>query len=62
MLKSGLGCCVGNARPELKRVAHIVTKANGGEGAVREIIEHILKTQNKWNDILEHYKLAGVLV
>jgi 3-deoxy-D-manno-octulosonate 8-phosphate phosphatase (KDO 8-P phosphatase) len=57
MLRSGLGCCVGNARPELKEVAHIVAKANGGEGAVREIIEMILIAQNKWSGVLEKYKL-----
>jgi len=57
MRRSGLGCCVANARPELKEVADIVTTRNGGEGAVREIIELILKAQNKWNVILDHYGL-----
>jgi 3-deoxy-D-manno-octulosonate 8-phosphate phosphatase (KDO 8-P phosphatase) len=57
MLKSGLGCCVADARPELKEVAHIVTKAKGGEGAVREIIELILKAQGKWEQVLEKYGL-----
>ena len=57
MLRSGLGCCVGNARPELKAVADIVTVADGGQGAVREIIELILKAQDKWNDVLKKYGL-----
>jgi len=57
MLRSGLGCCVGNARPELKKVAHIVASSNGGAGAVREIIEMILVAQHKWPAVLEKYKL-----
>jgi 3-deoxy-D-manno-octulosonate 8-phosphate phosphatase (KDO 8-P phosphatase) len=59
MQRSGLGCCVGDARPELKRVAHYVATAPGGNGAVREIIEHILKAQGKWDDVLRHYRLLG---
>jgi 3-deoxy-D-manno-octulosonate 8-phosphate phosphatase (KDO 8-P phosphatase) len=58
MLRSGLGCCVGNARAELKEVAQIVARANGGEGAVREIIEMILIAQNKWSGVLAKYKLV----
>jgi 3-deoxy-D-manno-octulosonate 8-phosphate phosphatase (KDO 8-P phosphatase) len=57
MLKSGLGCCVGDARQELKDVAHFVTKAPGGHGAVREVIELILKAQDKWDGVLEKYGL-----
>jgi 3-deoxy-D-manno-octulosonate 8-phosphate phosphatase (KDO 8-P phosphatase) len=58
MLKAGLGCCVGDARPELKEVAHLVAKAPGGHGAVREIIELLLKAQGKWDAVLEKYQLA----
>lgn len=58
MRRSGLGCCVGDARPELKVIADIVTIANGGHGAVREIIELILKAQGKWDDVLEKFGLT----
>ena len=34
--------------PEVKRAAHFVTKRSGGEGAVREVIELIVKAQRKW--------------
>jgi 3-deoxy-D-manno-octulosonate 8-phosphate phosphatase (KDO 8-P phosphatase) len=57
MKRSGLACCVGNARPELKTVAHIVAVADGGHGAVREIIEAILKAQRKWDGILQKFGL-----
>jgi 3-deoxy-D-manno-octulosonate 8-phosphate phosphatase (KDO 8-P phosphatase) len=54
----GLAVATANARPELKAIAHYVTKAAGGEGAVREVIEILLKAQNRWAEILEHYELA----
>lgn len=59
MKRSGLACCVGNARPELKEVAHIVARAHGGEGAVREIIEVILREQEKWELVLTKYQLLA---
>lgn len=39
----GIGVAVNDAFPEVKKVAKVVTKKNGGEGAVREIIDNILK-------------------
>ncbi len=39
----GLGVAVNDAYPEVKKAAKIVTEKNGGEGAVREIIDNILK-------------------
>jgi 3-deoxy-D-manno-octulosonate 8-phosphate phosphatase (KDO 8-P phosphatase) len=44
----GLAVAVANAVPEVKRVAHLVTKRRGGDAAVREVIEFILKAQRKW--------------
>jgi 3-deoxy-D-manno-octulosonate 8-phosphate phosphatase (KDO 8-P phosphatase) len=60
MRRSGLGCCVANARPELKQVADIVASKDGGDGAVREIIEMILHAQDKWDGILEKYGLQDL--
>lgn len=39
----GLGVAVNDAFSEVKKAANIVTEKNGGEGAVREIIDNILK-------------------
>jgi 3-deoxy-D-manno-octulosonate 8-phosphate phosphatase (KDO 8-P phosphatase) len=44
----GLAVAVANAVPEVKRAAHFVTSRSGGEGAVREAIELIVKAQGKW--------------
>ena len=59
MHRVGLAIATANARPEVKREAHHVTEAVGGEGAVREVVELLLKAQNLWTDILRHYEIAG---
>lgn len=59
MRRAGVACAVGNARPELKAIAHIVTKAYGGEGAAREVIELILKAQGKWAEALARFELLA---
>ena len=51
----GLGCAVANARPEVKARADYITTTPGGHGAVREIIELILKSQGVWQQILAKY-------
>ena len=48
LTRVGLAAAVANAVPEVKRAAHFVTKRSGGEGAVREVIELIVKAQGKW--------------
>ncbi len=48
MKRVGLAVAVANAAPELKNQAHYITKKYGGSGAVREIVELILKSQNLW--------------
>jgi 3-deoxy-D-manno-octulosonate 8-phosphate phosphatase (KDO 8-P phosphatase) len=58
MRRVGLAIATANARPEVKALAHYVTKACGGEGAVREVIELLLSSQNLWREILEHYELV----
>ena len=52
MRRVGLAVAVGDAAPEVKKVAHYVTKAIGGKGAVREAIEFILKSKGIWNDVI----------
>lgn len=39
----GYGCCPADAMPEVKKAAKYVSKVNGGEGVIREIIEQIVK-------------------
>ena len=44
-----------NAGAETKAVAHYVTTLEGGHGAVREVVELILKAQGKWEALVEEY-------
>jgi 3-deoxy-D-manno-octulosonate 8-phosphate phosphatase (KDO 8-P phosphatase) len=44
----GLAVAVGDAVVEVKRAAHYVTTVAGGHGAIREVVELILKSQGKW--------------
>jgi 3-deoxy-D-manno-octulosonate 8-phosphate phosphatase (KDO 8-P phosphatase) len=58
MRRVGFAIATANARPEVKPLAHYVTQASGGSGAVRETIEIILKAQGKWDEILRHYEVS----
>jgi len=51
----GLGVAVANAVDELKEHADYVTARRGGEGAVREVIEYILKGSDRWASLMERY-------
>jgi 3-deoxy-D-manno-octulosonate 8-phosphate phosphatase (KDO 8-P phosphatase) len=52
----GLAVAVADAAPEVKALAHYTTRFSGGRGAVREVCEKILKTQGKWEKIIENYR------
>jgi 3-deoxy-D-manno-octulosonate 8-phosphate phosphatase (KDO 8-P phosphatase) len=51
----GLPIAVANAVPDVKAAAAYVTRAAGGHGAVREIIELLLRARGEWPAILERY-------
>jgi 3-deoxy-D-manno-octulosonate 8-phosphate phosphatase (KDO 8-P phosphatase) len=55
MRAGGLAIAVQNARAEVKQEAHYVTPHAGGEGALRDAIEFILKAQGKWKRAVEDY-------
>ncbi|KPJ62879.1 MAG: 3-deoxy-D-manno-octulosonate 8-phosphate phosphatase [Planctomycetes bacterium DG_23] len=52
----GLPVAVADAAQEVKEASIYITKRTGGRGAVRELIELILKAQGKWEEILLRYK------
>jgi 3-deoxy-D-manno-octulosonate 8-phosphate phosphatase (KDO 8-P phosphatase) len=58
MRRVGLSIATANARPEVKEIAHYVTRVPGGQGAVREVIELLLQAQGKWSEILRHYEIC----
>jgi 3-deoxy-D-manno-octulosonate 8-phosphate phosphatase (KDO 8-P phosphatase) len=55
MNRAELAVAVADAVEETRAVAHYVTRAKGGRGAVREVIEIILKSQGRWHDLVEDY-------
>jgi 3-deoxy-D-manno-octulosonate 8-phosphate phosphatase (KDO 8-P phosphatase) len=50
--RAGLAVATANAVPELKKVAHYVTRAEGGHGAAREVVELILRAQGRWEEAI----------
>lgn len=55
--RAGLAIATNNARHELKQLAHFVTPSNGGEGAVRDAVELILKARGLWRLATDRYEL-----
>ena len=56
LMKSvGMSASVADATDDVKKVADYVTKSAGGKGAIRELIEMILKSQKRWNELLQGY-------
>jgi len=53
--RAGFSVAVADGVAEAKAAADFVTKANGGHGAIREVVEMILHAQGKWNPYVEHY-------
>jgi len=51
----GFGVAVANAVDEVKDVADYVTARRGGGGAVREVIEYILKNTGRWQELMKRY-------
>jgi 3-deoxy-D-manno-octulosonate 8-phosphate phosphatase (KDO 8-P phosphatase) len=58
MKRVGLAIGPANSRPEVKKVAHYVTAAAGGDGAIREVVELLLGAQGLWGEILRHYEVG----
>lgn len=55
MRRCGLAVAVPNAREEVKDEAHFVTEHRGGDGAVRDIIEYVLRAQGKLDNAIAEY-------
>lgn len=51
----GLSACPADAAAEVRSAVHYVSKIDGGRGAIREIIELILKHQGVWDGLIATY-------
>jgi 3-deoxy-D-manno-octulosonate 8-phosphate phosphatase (KDO 8-P phosphatase) len=56
----GLAIAVADACSEAIAAAHYVTRAPGGRGAVRETVELILRSQAKWQMLVERYRSCAL--
>jgi 3-deoxy-D-manno-octulosonate 8-phosphate phosphatase (KDO 8-P phosphatase) len=59
LARVGLAIAVANAVPEVKAAARVVTRAAGGQGAVREVAELLLKAQGTWDSTVRTYMGQG---
>ncbi len=53
--KVGLAVAVSNAAKPVKDHAHYITRCPGGQGAVREVCDLILRLQGRWDELLKTY-------
>lgn len=51
----GMPIAVANARPEVKAICQYVTQASGGRGALREVVEMLLRARGEWEQAARHY-------
>jgi len=55
----GLSSAPANARDEVRQIVDVVTTSSGGYGAVRELVDLILKTQGKWEEAVRKCREAS---
>ena len=55
MRRVGLAAAPGDAAPEAREVADYVTQAGGGRGAVREVVDLLLRASGRWQDVTQGF-------
>lgn len=60
VMRCGVGVAVADACPELRAAARLVTTLPGGTGAVREVVERMLRARGQWEAIVARYAVASV--
>jgi 3-deoxy-D-manno-octulosonate 8-phosphate phosphatase (KDO 8-P phosphatase) len=53
---TGLAVAVADACPEVRAAAHYVTQVRGGRGAVREVVELLIRAQGRWDGLVESFR------
>lgn len=56
LARVGLAVSVADGVAEVRSMAHVTTKLSGGQGAIRELVEMILKSQNRWEELLQAFR------
>ncbi len=52
---AGVAACPADAANDIRSVCHYISPLNGGEGCAREILERVMKLQNRWWDDQVHH-------
>ncbi len=52
----GISVAVADAAEELRQAADYTTSLNGGQGAIREVVELLLKNSNRWDAVIRKYR------
>ena len=59
LARVGLPVAVANAQPEVRRAAKFTTRTRGGDGAVREVCDRIIRAHGKWNAVIARLRQPG---
>jgi 3-deoxy-D-manno-octulosonate 8-phosphate phosphatase (KDO 8-P phosphatase) len=59
LARAGLAVAVADAHPEVRRRVDFVTRAGGGRGAVREVVDTILRAQGRWDEVIGWFAVGG---
>jgi 3-deoxy-D-manno-octulosonate 8-phosphate phosphatase (KDO 8-P phosphatase) len=51
----GLSCAPADAAPEVRERVHWVSGCGGGAGAVRDLVELVLRAQGRWQELFDRY-------
>lgn len=57
MRRAGFAATPSDGQAEVRSVAHYVTSCGGGQGAVREVCDLIIKGRGFWDDVASRYEL-----
>jgi 3-deoxy-D-manno-octulosonate 8-phosphate phosphatase (KDO 8-P phosphatase) len=55
MMRVGLSACPSDAVPDVRSRVHYISKLGGGRGAVRDVVELLLRAQKKWDVVLRPF-------
>lgn len=57
---AGLAACPADAAPEVRQSCDLVCVAGGGDGAVRELVETLLRARGRWESLVEEWRNSEV--
>jgi 3-deoxy-D-manno-octulosonate 8-phosphate phosphatase (KDO 8-P phosphatase) len=59
LVRAGISAAPADASAEVRARVDVVTRAEGGRGAVREFVEHLLRARGEWQDLVDGFLAGG---